>query len=87
MLPKCSLKEWEINLKYEGYLKKQEIQINQAKKSHFLYFLNFLLKEKKIFMIILDSLSSVNLKKEIKRNGIKRGNRGVKVKYNDILGQ
>lgn len=28
-----ALKEWEINLKYEGYLKKQEIQINQAKKS------------------------------------------------------
>ncbi len=28
-----AIKEWEINLKYEGYLKKQEIQINQAKKS------------------------------------------------------
>ncbi len=28
-----ALKEWEINLKYEGYLKKQEIQINQAKKA------------------------------------------------------
>ncbi len=28
-----ALKEWEINLKYEGYLKRQDIQINQAKKS------------------------------------------------------
>lgn len=28
-----AIKEWEINLKYEGYLKKQEIQINQAKKA------------------------------------------------------
>lgn len=28
-----AIKEWEINLKYEGYLKKQEIQISQAKKS------------------------------------------------------
>ena len=27
-----ALKEWEINLKYEGYLKRQDIQINQAKK-------------------------------------------------------
>ena len=27
-----AIKEWEINLKYEGYLKRQEIQINQAKK-------------------------------------------------------
>lgn len=27
-----ALKEWEINLKYSGYLKRQEIQINQAKK-------------------------------------------------------
>jgi len=27
-----ALKEMEINLKYEGYLKRQEIQINQAKK-------------------------------------------------------
>ena len=26
-------KLWEINLKYEGYLKKQEVQISQAKKS------------------------------------------------------
>ena len=28
-----AIKEWEINLKYEGYLKKQEIQIAQAKKT------------------------------------------------------
>lgn len=28
-----AIKEWEINLKYEGYLKRQEIQINQAKKT------------------------------------------------------
>ena len=28
-----AIKEWEINLKYEGYLKKQEVQISQAKKS------------------------------------------------------
>lgn len=28
-----AIKEWEINLKYEGYLKRQNIQINQAKKS------------------------------------------------------
>ena len=28
-----AIKEWEINLKYEGYLKKQEAQISQAKKS------------------------------------------------------
>ena len=27
-----SLKQWEINLKYEGYLKRQDIQIRQAKK-------------------------------------------------------
>lgn len=27
-----ALKEWEINLKYSGYIKRQEIQINQAKK-------------------------------------------------------
>ena len=27
-----ALKEWEINLKYEGYLKRQDIQIKQAKK-------------------------------------------------------
>ena len=27
-----ALKEWEINIKYEGYLKRQDIQINQAKK-------------------------------------------------------
>ena len=27
-----ALKQWEINLKYEGYLKRQDIQINQAKK-------------------------------------------------------
>ena len=27
-----ALKEWDINLKYSGYLKRQEIQINQAKK-------------------------------------------------------
>lgn len=27
-----ALKEWEINIKYSGYLKRQEIQINQAKK-------------------------------------------------------
>ena len=27
-----AIKEWEINLKYEGYLKRQEIQISQAKK-------------------------------------------------------
>ncbi|MGN0961808.1 MAG: tRNA uridine-5-carboxymethylaminomethyl(34) synthesis enzyme MnmG, partial [Christensenellales bacterium] len=27
-----AIKEWEINLKYSGYLKRQEIQINQAKK-------------------------------------------------------
>ena len=27
-----ALKQWEINLKYEGYLKRQNIQINQAKK-------------------------------------------------------
>ena len=27
-----AIKQWEINLKYEGYLKRQDIQINQAKK-------------------------------------------------------
>ncbi|MBQ7352216.1 MAG: tRNA uridine-5-carboxymethylaminomethyl(34) synthesis enzyme MnmG [Clostridia bacterium] len=27
-----AIKQWEINLKYSGYLKRQEIQINQAKK-------------------------------------------------------
>ena len=27
-----ALKQWEINLKYSGYLKRQEIQINQARK-------------------------------------------------------
>ncbi len=27
-----ALKEWEINLKYEGYLKRQDVQIAQAKK-------------------------------------------------------
>jgi len=27
-----ALKQWEINLKYEGYLKRQDIQISQAKK-------------------------------------------------------
>lgn len=27
-----AIKQWEINLKYSGYLKRQEVQINQAKK-------------------------------------------------------